>query len=116
MDHLASRGFPSAMPARTHDGGNLVTLNGKPAALTRRLTGQSVLFANLEKCRQISPALGKLHVAAQSDAGHRDNSRVALWREQTWRLLERKSRAPSIRKLTHDEHSPQMPLPWDSFP
>src|SRR3546814_11252470 len=116
MDHLASRGFPSAMPARTHDGGNLVTLNGKPAALTRRLTGQSVLFANLEQCRQVGRALGELPVAAQSYAGHCDNSRGALWREQTGRLLARQTREASIRKLTDAELAQQMPVARDSLP
>ncbi len=116
MDHLASRGFVSAMPARTHDGRNLVTLNGKPAALTRRLVGQSVLFPTLEQCRQVGRALGELHVAARSYAGHCDNSRGALWREQTGRLLARKTREASIRKLIDDELAQQMSIELASLP
>jgi homoserine kinase type II len=116
MEHLASRGFASAMPARTHDNRNLVTLNGKPAALTRRLVGQSVLFPTLEQCSQVGRALGELHVIAQSYAGHCDNSRGALWREQTGRLLARKVREAGIRRLIDDELAQQMSIELESLP
>ena len=116
MDHLASRGFASAMPARTHEGGNLTTLNDKPAALVRRLTGQSVLFPNLEQCRQVGRALGELHVAAHSYAGHCDNSRGALWREQTGRQLARKTQDAGVRKLIEDELAVQMSIDLASLP
>jgi homoserine kinase type II len=87
MDHLASRGFAGAMPARTHAGQNLVTLNGKPAALVRRLVGQSVLFPNLEQCSQVGRALGELHVLGSSYAGHCANSRGDAWRDATCAAL-----------------------------
>lgn len=83
MDHLASRGFPSAMPARTHDGRSLTELNGKPAALVRRLSGQGVLFPTLEQCRAVGRALGDLHVLGQSYRGHAANTRGPEWRRQT---------------------------------
>ena len=116
MDHLASRGFPGAMPARTHAGKNLTMLNSKPAALVRRLMGQSVLFPNLEQCRQVGRALGELHVAAQSYAGHCDNSRGALWREQTGRLLIRKLTEASARRLIEDELAMQMSIDLAALP
>ena len=80
MDHIASRGLPGAMPARPRGGDNLTTLNGKPAALVRRLVGQSVLFPTLEQCVQVGRALGDLHVATASYAGHCENGRGAAWR------------------------------------
>lgn len=87
MDHLASRGFTGAMPARTHEGKNLVTLNGKPAALVHRLTGQGVLFPNLAQCAAVGSALGDLHVTALSYAGRCENSRGPAWRELTAKAL-----------------------------
>lgn len=116
MDHLASHGFPGAMPVRTHEGLNLVTLNEKPAALVRRLTGQSVLFANLEQCRQVGRALGDLHVIGKSYAGRCDNSRGAQWREQTGRLLIGKIDDADTRALIEDELAAQAALDLASLP
>jgi len=87
MDHLASRGYPSAMPARTASGANLTTLNGKPAALVRRLTGQSVLFPTVGQCQAVGRALGELHVAGLSFKGQAANTRGVVWREVTARAL-----------------------------
>lgn len=82
-EHLASRGFPSAMPLHTRAGSPLTTLNGKPAALVHRLVGQSVLFPNLEQCRQVGRVLGELHVGGLSYPGRCGNSRGADWRQAT---------------------------------
>jgi homoserine kinase type II len=87
MEHLASRGFPSAMPAHTRDGRNLVTLNGKPAALVRRLSGQSVLFPSLMQCQAVGRALGELHVIAASYAARCANPRGPAWRASTGKAL-----------------------------
>jgi homoserine kinase type II len=115
MDHLASRGFAGAMPARNRDGRNLVTLNGKPAALVHRLTGQSVLFANLEQCAAVGRALGELHVTALSYAGHCANARGPAWREQTARALLPKVDA-ATRALIEDELRAQATLDLAALP
>jgi homoserine kinase type II len=83
MEHLAARGFPSAMPVRSTAGENLSTLNGKPAALVRRLAGGSVLFPSLEQCRAVGRVLAELHVLGQSYAGVCRNSRGPDWRRAT---------------------------------
>lgn len=83
MEHLATHGFPSAAPLHTHDGRSLVTLNDKPAALVRRLTGQSVLFPNLAQSRATGEVLGEMHRVAASFKGRAENSRGAAWRTQT---------------------------------
>lgn len=83
MEHLAAHGFPSAAPLHTHDGRSLVTLNGKPAALVRRLTGQSVLFPSLAQCRATGEVLGQLHRVAASFKGGADNARGTAWRTRT---------------------------------
>ncbi len=87
MEHLATRGYPCAMPQRTRDGHNLTTLNGKPAALVRRLAGQSILFADLEQCRATGRALGEMHVSARTFALRCENSRGAEWRRNTGQAL-----------------------------
>ncbi|MEC9364123.1 MAG: homoserine kinase [Pseudomonadota bacterium] len=116
MEHLASRGFPGAMPAHTHAGAALTTLNGKPAALVRRLTGQSVLFPTLEQCAQVGRVLGDLHVFAQSYAGRCENARGVVWREQTGRLLAAKSSDAAVRSLIEDELAAQSRMPLDRLP
>ena len=115
MDHLASRGLPGAMPARTRGGQNLVSLNGKPAALVRRLVGQSVLFPNLEQCLQVGRALGDLHVTAASYEGRCDNARGATWREEVGRQLIPHA-APDAAALIADELATQAQLDLGSLP
>ncbi len=83
MEHLATHGFPGAMPMRTREGSTLTTLNDKPAALVRRLEGQGVLFPTIAQCRAVGRALGDLHVIGQSYDGHCDNSRGPQWRRDT---------------------------------
>lgn len=115
MEHLASRGFPGAMPARTHEGRNLTELNGKPAALVRRLTGQSVLFPTLAQCRAVGRVLGELHIAGQSYAGHCLNSRGADWRRRTAEALLPKVDEPA-RQLIEDELRAQAGLDLAALP
>ncbi|MFA5938266.1 MAG: homoserine kinase [Sinimarinibacterium sp.] len=116
MEHLAAHGFPSAMPLHTRAGSTLTTLNSKPAALVRRLTGQSVLFADLEQCRQVGRVLGEMHVIGQSYAGHCANARGAAWREQTGRLLAAKTADASVRALIEDELAAQATLDLAKLP
>ncbi len=115
MDHIASRGLPGAMPARTKKGENLVTLNGKPASLVRRLTGQSVLFPTLEQCVQVGRALGDFHVATAAYALSCENSRGAAWREATGRGLLAHVDEPT-RALIEDELAAQAQLDWSTLP
>jgi homoserine kinase type II len=115
MDHVASRGVPGAMPARTRSGHNLTQLNGKPAALVRRLVGQSVLFPSLEQCAQVGRVLGELHVTAGSYGGHGDNTRGAAWRESTGRALLRHVDADTA-ALIEDELGAQAALALPSLP
>lgn len=115
MDHLASHGFVGAMPARTRDGRNLVTLNGKPAALVRRLKGQGVLFPTLAQCTAVGSALGDLHVMGQSYALRCENSRGVEWRQQTADVLLPKVDAET-RALLQDELAAQAALDWHALP
>lgn len=115
MDHLAGRGYPSAMPARTRDGANLTTLNGKPAALVRRLTGQSVLFPSIAQCQAVGRALGELHIAGLSFSGRADNTRGPAWRRATAETLLPKIDAEQ-RALIKSELAAQAAVDWAALP
>ncbi len=114
MTHLASRGYPSAMPACTREGANLTTLNGKPAALVRRLTGQSVLFPTVAQCQAVGRALGELHLAGQSFDGRAINARGADWRRATAEALIPHTDAAQ-RTLIETELAAQAALDWSKL-
>ena len=115
MDHLARRGLSSALPAATHDGKTLTTLKDKPSALVRRLVGQSVLFPNIEQCRQVGRALGELHQAGLSYDGRCENSRGPQWRTQTAATLLPKVEAETARFI-RDELAAQEALDLAALP
>ena len=87
MEHLASRGYACAMPQRARDGQTLQSLNGKPAALVRRLVGGSILFPTLGQCRASGHALGELHRLTASFEMRCANPRGTDWRAVTGRSL-----------------------------
>jgi homoserine kinase type II len=116
MEHLAAHGFPSAMPLHVRGGGTLTTLNGKPAALVRRLTGQSVLFPDLEQCVHVGRALADLHVIGASYGVPCGNSRGSRWREDTGRLLAARVADADIRALIEDELATQARLDLAGLP
>lgn len=79
MAHLAEHGIPCAHPITDQKGDYLQRLNGKPAALVRRLRGESPRDANLQHCRAMGHALARLHLAGRSFSGHHDNNRGYEW-------------------------------------
>lgn len=83
MEHLAGRGVPCPRPVHARDGRTLTRLNGRPAAIVQRLTGQSVLFPSAAQCAAVGALLGNLHVAAADFAGRAANPRGAAWRRET---------------------------------
>jgi homoserine kinase type II len=83
MEHLAQRGVPCPRPLPMSSGGALTQLNGKPAALVQRLTGQSVLFPSASQCASVGALLGQMHVAAQDFGGRTANPRGTDWRRMT---------------------------------
>jgi homoserine kinase type II len=115
MEHLSRRGFPSAMPVPDGDGRTLGELNGKPAALVMRLTGQSVLFPNLAQCAAVGRALADLHIIGSSYRGHAINTRGAQWRLSTANTLIPKVE-PETRALLEHELTAQLALNLASLP
>ena len=115
MEHLAHRGFPSAMPVPDREGHSLVTLHDKPAALVMRLAGQSVLFPNLAQCAAVGRVLGDLHVLGQTYAGRCANDRGVEWRRKTGKALLPKVDAET-RGLIESELAAQASLDFASLP
>ena len=83
MEHLAQREIPCPRPVHTLAGGTLTELNGRPAALVQRLTGQSVLFPSAAQCAAVGTLLARMHLAAADFAGRCDNPRGPAWRRAT---------------------------------
>jgi homoserine kinase type II len=83
MEHLAGHGVPCPKPLHTRTGETLTQLNGKPAALVQRLTGQSVLFPSAAQVASVGALLGQMHTATADFAGRAQNPRGAAWRRET---------------------------------
>jgi len=80
MAFLSEHGVPSAHPLVDRQGHYLRTLNGRPAALVRRLEGHDVTHPNLEQCAALGAALGHLHTVGQHFAHYRASQRGSAWR------------------------------------
>lgn len=115
MEHLARHGYASALPVADNDGRTLSSLNGKPAALVARLTGQSVLFPSLAQCAAVGHALGELHKLTASYSGTCFNTRGVEWRKTTGETLLPKV-SDDARKLIEDELAAQVQLDLASLP
>jgi len=83
MEHLAHKGVPCPAPVHLSDRSVLTRLNGKPAALVQRLTGQSVLAPSAAQCASVGALLGQMHVGAEDFSGRAANPRGAAWRRAT---------------------------------
>lgn len=114
MEHLATAGFPGAAPLQGRDSHALRTLNGKPAALVRRLSGQWDLFADEAQCGQVGTVLAQLHLSAASYRGHCENSRGTAWRQATALALRDKVDA-GARQFIDEELAAQAALDLSSL-
>jgi homoserine kinase type II len=83
MAHLARHGLPVPAPIADLDNEYLGTLSGKPAVLVRRLTGDSDMAPDAERCRKMGIMLAGLHLAGQRFGRRQDNPRGPQWRERT---------------------------------
>ncbi len=79
MAYFAEHAIPSAHPVADKAGHYLRELNGKPAALVVRLSGQDVEEPSLLQCHAIGHTLGKLHVVSPDFPYHRPNGRGPHW-------------------------------------
>jgi len=82
MAHLARHGIPCPAPVADRDDALLGMLNGKPAALVTRLSGQPVFEPGERHCRQVGSMLAAMHLAGRSYGGTLKNPRGPRWRRE----------------------------------
>jgi len=87
MAFLAEHNIPTAHPMRSKSGSYLSELNGKPAALVRRLTGGSLEQPNTQECHTMGAALGRMHRACLGFGGYRTPDRALPWLLETGSML-----------------------------
>ncbi len=115
MAYLAEHGVPSAHPMPDEQGRYLRTLNGKPAALVRRLPGHNVEAPNPVQCAELGKAVGHMHVVGQDFPGRRDNPRGPhWWAETAAKVLPRL--APDAARLLEAELAFQRQHAHDALP
>ena len=83
MAFLAEANIPTAHPVKDKEGNYLRVLNGKPAALVKRLNGASIDIPNEKQCRAIGVHMARMHVASSDFKFERQASRGIDWRVQT---------------------------------
>ncbi len=79
MSHLARHGIPAPAPLADLSDGLLSNLNGKPAALVTRLSGQSIERPDAAACANLGALLARMHLAARSFPAYAENPRGARW-------------------------------------
>lgn len=79
MAYLAEHDIPTAHPMCSKNGSYLSALNGKPAALVRRLSGESLEHPNAEECHTMGAALGRMHRISPGFSGYRVPDRALPW-------------------------------------
>jgi len=82
MAHLARHGIPCPAPIADLADQYLQQLNGKPAALVTRLSGESLERPGERECAELGALLARMHLAGRSYAGYLENPRGPRW----WRL------------------------------
>lgn len=83
MAHLARHDVPCPAPVANRDGGFLGELNGKPASLVSRLTGQDLANPTIDDCARVGHVLARIHVAGQNYGAHMENPRGRAWWKST---------------------------------
>lgn len=83
MAFLAEANVPTAHPVKDNGGSYLRVLNGKPAAIVKRLNGASIDIPNEKQCRAIGVHMARMHVASSGFKLERQASRGVDWRIKT---------------------------------
>ena len=85
--HLAKSGVAVPMPIADRTGGLFSILNGRPAALTQRVTGRPVMHPDVLHCRAVGVELGRLHNASRAFRTRISNKRGPAWTLATSRAV-----------------------------
>ncbi len=101
MAYLAERGIAVAPPLADHAGRFLSRLNGKPAALVKRLPGASVERPALAHLAAIGRALAQMHSVVADFPARRSSERGRDWRQAVALELHQRLE-PSQRRLVEE--------------
>ncbi|MGH8658244.1 MAG: homoserine kinase [Gammaproteobacteria bacterium] len=102
MAFLADNGIPSAHPVRDLQGHYQRWLNGKPAAVVKRLEGRSVVRPTHAQCSIIGRCMAQMHALGSRFTEQRENDRGPLWWLSTAQRLIPKME-PSAATLLREE-------------
>ena len=81
MEHLAARGLTCPQPVKNRDGGMLVVVAGRPAAIGTFLDGLWIRKPNAGHCAAVGEAMARLHLAGADFPILRPNAlSVDSWR------------------------------------
>ncbi len=83
MKHLAAGGIPVPDPVSDVNGDILLTVEGKPAAVVNRLTGQSELAPTQTHCAAVGAMLARMHLVGRDFARQQPNLRGLSWWNET---------------------------------
>ena len=97
MAFFSEANIPTAHPIADKQNEYIRILNGKPAALVKRLNGVSIDIANVKQCQEIGIQMAKMHLSSKQFKFSREASRNEDWRIQTSKLV--------MPKLNKDEQA-----------
>ena len=97
MAFFSEANIPTAHPIADKRNEYIRILNGKPAALVKRLNGVSIDIANVKQCQEIGIQMAKMHLSSKQFKFSREASRNEDWRIQTSKLV--------MQKLNKDEQA-----------
>jgi homoserine kinase type II len=89
MAHLSRSGVPCPTPMPDRSGALFSLLNGKPASLFTRLSGEPVMSPTVRHCAAAGSLLGRLHLAAATFRPRMQNRRGMAWWRQAARAVHR---------------------------
>ena len=87
MAFFSEANIPTAHPIADKQNEYIRILNGKPAALVKRLNGVSIDIANVKQCQEIGIQMAKMHLSSKQFKFSREASRNEDWRIQTSKLV-----------------------------
>ncbi|SVB51793.1 uncharacterized protein METZ01_LOCUS204647 [marine metagenome] len=87
MAFFSEANIPTAHPIADKRNEYIRILNGKPAALVKRLNGVSIDIANVKQCQEIGTQMAKMHLSSKQFKFSREASRNEDWRIQTSKLV-----------------------------
>ena len=97
MAFFSEENIPTAHPIADSQNEYIRILNGKPAALVKRLNGVSIDIANVKQCQEIGIQMARMHLSSKQFKFSREASRNEDWRIQTSKLV--------MPKLNKDEQA-----------